>query len=767
MRFAGRPLTLALWAAGGLAGASTPVPAAEDRFQAEVLPLLQKYCLSCHAGEKPKGELSLERFVDGKSAWDARETWDSVLEKLVAREMPPEGKPRPTEEEYARFIHGVEQTLGKEDCNGPRNPGRVTLRRLNRQEYNHTIRDLVGVEFQPANDFPSDDVGYGFDNIGDVLSLPPLLLEKYLLAAQQVAEAAIRTEPPVRSLFKARGSELRLEGGEARERGRVVFSSNGQAVAEVDLPADADYVLRVRAFAQQAGDEVARLALRVDGQEVHVLDVKATEESPQLYEARVRIAAGRRQVAVAFVNDYYRPDDPNPANRDRNLIVASLEVLAPDGYPASHRRLIPRDPTPESRAALAREGLERFASRAFRRPVTASELERLLKLVALAEQEGDSFEAGMKLALQAVLVSPHFLFRVELDPPPGDPPAVRTLSDFELATRLSYFLWSSLPDDELFELAQRGGLRTGETLSRQVRRMLADGKSQALVENFAGQWLQLRSLKSVFPNRRQFRGFDQSLRQAMQTETEMFFAHVMRDDRSVLDFLDGKYSFVNERLARHYGLSDVRGSEFRRIELRDDRRAGVLTHASVLTVTSNPTRTSPVKRGKWVLDNLLGTPPPPPPPNVPELEEKPDGPHHGTLRQRMEQHRQNPDCASCHSRMDPLGFGLENFNAVGAWREKDGEEPIDASGTLPDGATFDGPAGLRQVLLDKKEQFVRCLAEKMLTYALGRGLSYDDRCTVDDLVQKVEREEYRFSSLVLGIVESDAFQKRRGKGESP
>ncbi len=381
----------------------------------------------------------------------------------------------------------------------------------------------------------------------------------------------------------------------------------------------------------------------------------------------------------------------------------------------------------------------------------------------MADHEGENFHTAIGVGLQAILVSPNFLFRVELDPEPNNPDAIRTLNDFELATRLSYFLWSSTPDDELLTLARLGKLHETDTLDRQVRRMLADPKSQALVENFAGQWLQLRNLDVASPDRGRYPEFDEALRTAMRKETEQFFASILREDGSLLDFIDGNYTFVNERLARHYGIEGVKGEEYRRVELDPAQRGGVLTQASVLTVTSNPTRTSPVKRGKWVLENLLGTPPPPPPANVPELKTDEEAQLTGSLRERMEQHRANPDCAVCHNRMDPLGFGLENYDGIGGWRTKDGAFDIDPSGELPGGLAFAGPQELKQILKARQDDFIRCLAEKMLTYALGRGVEYSDRCTVEDLVRAVQDNDYKFSSLILAIVHSDAFQKRRGK----
>ncbi|MEK6235022.1 MAG: DUF1592 domain-containing protein, partial [Planctomycetales bacterium] len=527
------------------------------------------------------------------------------------------------------------------------------------------------------------------------------------------------------------------------------------------------YTLRTRAWAAQAGPEKAKASLRLDGQEVGVLEIKAEASDPQVYEIEVSIKPGKRKFSMAFINDYYNPKDPNPNNRDRNLYIDYLEVEGPLGVraeniPASHKKIFARPPKSDSktdRLERAREILTEFVARAYRRPAAPSEIDRLLKFVELVGAEGGSFERSVQLAMQAVLISPRFLFRVELDRTPDGSP--HPISEFELASRLSYFLWSSMPDDELFELAGQGKLRNPDVLAAQLRRMIADPKADAMVENFAGQWLQLRNLDTVSPDPKRFPTFA-ALKESMRTETEMFFASVMREDRNVLDLLDADYTFVNEALAKHYGISGLRGKEFRRVSLKGLPRGGVLTQASVLTVTSNPTRTNPVKRGKWVLQNLLGTPPPPPPPNV-ELLNEDENELTGTLRERMIQHRRDPNCAICHARMDPIGFGLENFDAIGAWRTHEGKFKIDPSGKLPDGRDFSGPSDLKQVLGADKNQFVRCLVEKMLTYALGRGLEYYDKCAVDEIVGQMAANEYKASVMIHQIIVSKPFQMRRGK----
>lgn len=597
-------------------------PTAKPTFSKNVAPLIKQYCGKCHGATKPKGGVNLIGFTDDASVLKNRRVWEQVSDNLRSGDMPPPGKPRPNVDELDTINSWLDAVVFQLDCKGPRDPGRVTIRRLNRAEYNNTIRDLLGISFQPANDFPQDDVGYGFDNIGDVLSLPPLLMEKYLAAAEKIVEKT-------------------LASPEARKRVFFVATQN--------------------------------------------------EES-------------------------------------------------------------------------ARQILERFASRAYRRPLRREELPRLLRFVTMAEKNRDGFETGIGLAMQAILVSPHFLFRVEIDRRPSDPKEIHSISDHELASRLSYFLWSSMPDDELFELASKKTLHEPETLEKQVRHMLKDPRSRALVDNFAGQWLQLRSLKEFKPDPDLFPQFDEKLRSAMLRETELFFENVIREDRSILDFIDSDYTFVNERLAKHYGLSGVRGEEFRRVSLTGTPRGGILTQAAVLSVTSNPTRTSLVKRGKWILDNILGTPPPPPPPGVEELKDDKQAALSGTVRQRTEQHRANPNCASCHQRMDPLGFGFENFDAIGAWRTHEGKHAIDSTGTLPGGQSFKGPAELRKILKTRQEAFTRCLTEKLLTYALGRGVERYDRCAIDDIVKSAGKDHYKFSRLVIDIVKSDPFQKRRGKG---
>ncbi|MGE3409492.1 MAG: DUF1592 domain-containing protein [Pirellulales bacterium] len=750
-----------------LAAALLPTRAKAD-YERDIWPLISKFCADCHGGKKPEAGINFEKFKSHAADARHRKLWHRVREQVAGSIMPPADSPRMSKKQQEKLLDWIDGTAIFVDCSAPVDIGRVTLRRLNRTEYNNTVRDLAGVDFRPADDFPADDVGYGFDNIGDVLSLPPLLLEKYLSAAEAVIDQAIVVPPaPAVAHYEAE-TEQRDGPGAVYGGFAMVLVSNGEVHVRHVFPETGDYILRVKAFGQQAGKDPARVQLKLDGQAVKTFDVKETEDKPGLFEARLRVKQGGQKFAAAFINDYYQPNDPDPKNRDRNLGIDYLEIEGPFNagqviLPDHHRRIMIAEPGGGKERAAASKILRRFASRAYRRPAEDEEVERLTEFAMAALDEGQSFEAAIKLPLKAILISPHFLFRVEEDRPPDQPNQSYALNDYELATRLSYFLWSSMPDDELFAAAQGGRLRTIGGMAEQVRRMLRSPKSEALVENFAGQWLQLRTLERLAPDKQQYPDFDEPLREAMIQETQLFFAHIMREDRGLLELLDADYTFVNERLARHYGLAGVRGSEFRQVQLSDRNRGGVLTQASVMTVTSNPTRTSPVKRGKWILENILGTPPPPPPPGAGDLPDGDGTPLAGTLRQRMEQHRQKAACASCHAQMDPLGFGLENFNGIGQWRTEDAGTPIDSSGILPDGAAFAGPAELREVLLRQQGQYLRCLSEKMLTYALGRGLEYDDRCTVDGIVQALADDEQRFSRLILAIVQSDPFLRRRAK----
>ena len=743
-----------------------PAPPAVDVFAKDVRPLLTKYCTTCHNEKKQAAGLSLESYVDTATARKAGDVWEMVREHVDTKQMPPKKSPQPTDAERKVITAWAESAVSKVDCGLARDPGRPTVRRLNRVEYNNTVRDLLGVDVKPADDFPSDDVGYGFDNIGDVLSMPPILLEKYLGAAEKVLEAAVvipKVPASSREVFKPQNVRVTL-GNKAKEKNRIALTENGSAVVFYDFLHAGEYTFRCRCYGEQAGDELPKLAIEFNKRPVKEFTVEAVEGKAKSYEVRTKVPVGKYEVGFSFTNDYL----DTTTRKDRNLYIETMEIEGPinpvpKAPPASHAKIFFTQPkAKDDRSATAREILSAFATKAYRRPVTDAEVARLVKLFEYADAPGEPFEAAVRHSLKAVLVSPHFLFRIEKDAEPNNPEAVHPISDFEFATRLSYFLWASMPDDELFRLAKAGELRKPGVTEAQVARMLKDPKAAALVENFAGQWLMLRTLATLTPDRKTYRTFDNTLRDAMIKETELFFAHIVKEDRSVLELLDADYTFLNDRLAKHYGLPELKGAEFRKVSLPDHSRGGVLTQASVLTVTSNPTRTSPVKRGKWILENILGTPPPPPPPDVPELDDEKKGPLTGSLRQRMEKHRENAACATCHAKMDPLGFGLENFDGVGRFRTFDGDFKVDPSGVLPDGAKFSGPADLKKVLLGKGDQFRRNLADRLLTYAIGRGLEYYDACTLTDITAAMKKNDDRFSSLVLGIVTSDTFQKRRG-----
>ena len=616
---------------GGFVVAVEPEKA---NFEKDILPLIEDHCFGCHGDGQEKGGIKFDSFKTAGNIHRGYKLWEQVFRKVRAGEMPPEGrKKRPNKDEQTLIAGWIRHSLDDFYLNSPADPGRVTVRRLNRTEYNNVMRDLMKVDFKPAKDFPADDSGHGFDNIGDVLSMSPLLLEKYLTAAEMIAEQAV-------------------------------------AIPDKGKPLSAS----------------------------------------QLTE---------------FQKQYFR-------------------------YP------IPRD----KRRQVAEGFVRPFLRRAFRRDVTQDEVGRIMRLAKQAVDDGGSFEEGIRLAVMATLISPHFIFRWELDGAPENPKAIRSLNEFELASRLSFFIWSSLPDDRLLHLANRAELR--ENLSAEVSRMLKDTRADSLVENFAGQWLELRNLNVYRPDRKLFPTYTPALRDDMRRETELLFAHVMRGNHSVLELLTAEYSFLNARLAAHYGVKNVVGDQFRQVPLKGTGRGGILGHASILTITSDPNRTSPVKRGKYVLENILGTPPPPAPPDVPGLEVS--GANKGTLREQMVKHRTNPVCASCHEKMDPIGFAFEHFDAIGRYRTQDNGEPIDAAGKLDSGEVFKNATDLRHILTSKKNNlFARCLTEKMLTYALGRGLEYYDKRTVDSIVKRLEKNGHKFNDLVDGIVTSLAFDKKRGE----
>ena len=763
----GRPASrVAAWLPALVCLLAVPAAASQGPATTEGAELLdttvRRYCLACHNDRALTAGLSLQG-LNTAHVGEQAPVLEKVLQKLRAGEMPPAGRPRPDAAGAARLVAWLEGALDRVAAADP-DPGAPAIHRLNRAEYRNAVRDVLGLDLDHARDLPADDSGYGFDNIGDVLTVSPLHVEQYVAAARRVSRLAVGslTPRPVVQRYEApRGTaDVAIDGLPPNERGGFLFRHY--------FPFDADYTITVRVRGRRAaGLPPPRLDLRVDGRRVRLLDADFDPaEERQLtrnFELRLPLPAGEHEIAAGFLTEYAKSEDGGATNRysvDYVLVGGPYEATGP-GDPEPRRRIfVCRPAAGQPEEPCARRILTGLARRAYRRPVTAADIDPLLELFAIGRGDGARFEDGIEMALSGVLVSPSFLFRAPLAPENAAAGSVHGLSDVDLASRLSFFLWSSIPDDELLGLAERGQLGQPDVLAGQIARMLADPKVQALVDNFGGQWLHLRNVAGWMPDPERFADFDESLRYAFERETALFLDHLIRDDRSVLELIDGEYSFLNERLARFYGIDGVAGGYFRRVSLADTERRGVLTHGSVLMVTSYPTRTSPVLRGKWVLENLLGAPPPPPPPDVPALADA-AATSAGSLREALERHRANPACAACHARLDPLGFALESFDAIGSHRTEEDGVPVEASGALPDGTRVDGPAGLRRVLLDRRQEFVETLASKLLTYALGRGLESYDRPAVREIRRRTEAADYRFSALVAAIVDSVPFRLRR------
>jgi Protein of unknown function (DUF1592)/Protein of unknown function (DUF1588)/Protein of unknown function (DUF1585)/Protein of unknown function (DUF1587)/Protein of unknown function (DUF1595) len=747
--------------------------------------VINQYCLACHNEKLKTSGLTLEN-VDLSRVGDKPAIFEKVVQKLRSGSMPPAGLPRPDAATYKSLVNYFETELDRASAARP-DPGRPAVHRLNRAEYANAVRDLLGIDTD-ALDFssllPADDAAYGFDNIGDILGISPALLDRYLSAAEKITRLAVGdiTLPPVLETIDV-SKDLRQD---QRMSGDLPAGTRGGIAFQHYFPLDGQYLIKIRLLRDFLGTiigitEPKRIDVRVDGVRVKLFsvggerkgksnDVAADYEylstADSALEIRFPAKAGSRLVEVTYLKDTVKSETGRAARRGETVDgLESVTIGGPYeatgvGETPSRIAILSCQPASNTEAdPCARKILSTLARRAYRRPVTDEDVRPLLSLYRTGQTMG-GFEAGIRTAIQGMLVDPEFLFRIERDPKSSAPGSVYRISDLELASRLSFFIWSSIPDDELLKLAEQGRLKDPRILEQQVRRMLADSRSRALVDNFAGQWLYLRNLHSRFPDPATYPEFDGNLRQAMEKETELFFDSVVREDRSVVDLLDADYTFVNERLAEHYGIPNVHGSQFRRVTLKDENRKGILGQGSILAVTSYPNRTAPTLRGKWLLENILGTPPPPPPPNVPSLKDDREA-NTLTMRKRMEQHRENPACASCHRLMDPLGFALENFDAVGMWRTMQGSNPIDASGELPDGTKFQGPAELRQILLNKREQFVGTVSEKLLTYALGRGVEYYDMPAVRKIVRDAAPNEYKWSSIVLGIVRSAPFQMRK------
>ena len=794
--------TLAVFLVSFIVPVGLGATAAQDDWQQ---PLLDRYCVPCHNARLETAGLALD-LHDVHRIADAPLVWESVVRKLRAGAMPPAPRPRPDASTYDRFVLYLESELDRAALLAP-NPGRTEVfHRLNRTEYQNAVRDLLDLEIDVADLLPADGASYGFDNIAGVLSVSPTLLERYLVAARKISRVAVGRPSP-----SATTETFRLASDMSQDDwvDGMPFGTRGGGQFRYIFPEDGSYDFRVllsRGSLDGLGTFTVPHTLEVslDGALVQTyrvgepppadaardsdayrswLDRQRTIDSNWMF--RVPVRAGSHDIQVTFVKrtsaypetarqPYLRPYINGGYDTRVQPYLGSVSVTGPfesSGAPplvetASRRRIFVCRPetinaVAADHAVCAQDILSRLARRAYRRPATDSDLNELMKFFEDGREDG-GFDAGIEMALRWLLASPQFVLRVERDPDGITAASNYDISDLELASRMSFFLWSSLPDDELLDTAISGRLRESEVLEQQTRRMLADDRAQALVTNFASQWLYLRNVPAVVPDEDLFPHFGEALRQAMQTETELFLESVFRGDQNVLELLTADYTFVNERLARHYDIPHVYGSHFRRVKLEHESRRGLLGHASILAITAYPNRTSPVLRGKWVLENLLGTPPASPPPDVPSLEETTEEGTVLSMREATERHRANPTCASCHRLMDPPGFALEQFDAVGRFRTHTAANtPIDASGELPDGTTFEGAAGLREAIITKPERFVATLTEKLMTYALGRGLEYYDAPTIRGIVRNAAREDYRFFSLIVGIVKSQPFRMRR------
>jgi hypothetical protein len=746
---------------------------------------LKRYCSGCHNAKLKTGNFALEG-TDLTHAGQSAESWEKVIKKLRTRSMPPAGLPRPDETTYATLLAKLEQSIDTTAAAKP-NPGRTdTFRRLNRTEYRNAIRDLLAVELDVTSMLPSDESSHGFDNV-TVGDLSPTLLERYLLAARKISRLAIGS--PTKS---PGGETITLPPDITQEEHfeDLPLGTRGGRAIKYNFPVNGKYDIQVR-LARDRNEHVEGLRepneveVLLDGARIGLFTVqpppkdKDHSQVDKHLNVRVPVQSGPHTVAVVFPKkalpllETERHPWHAHFNMDRHpriqpalysiSVNGPYEATGPGDSPSRRQLLVCKPATAAEEEPCAKRIFSTLIRRAYRRPVTETDLQAPMRFYKQGKVDG-GHEAGIELGLSAVLVSPEFLFRVEQDPSGVKPGTPYAISDLELASRLSFFLWSSIPDDELLDTATQGKLKTPAVLERQVKRMLADKRSEALVNNFAEQWLYLRNLASATPDMRLFTDWDDNLRQSFRRETELFFESIMREDRSILDLLNANYTFLNERLAKHYGIPNIYGSRFRRVEFPEGSvRGGLLRHGSILTVTSYATRTSPVIRGKWVLDNILGVPPPPPPASVPALKEDNDGGKNLSMRERLAHHRDKPACSGCHQLMDPVGFAMENYDAVGRWRTMQDGRPVDASGALPDGTKFDGLSGLQKALLRHPDAFASTFTEKLLTYSLGRGAEFHDAPAIRKIVRDSSGKNYTFSSFILGIVNSTPFQMRRSQ----
>ena len=759
----------ALFAAGCMLAAPATPPSPKPvvdaaGFDAKVKPILKNTCSACHNQAVASGDINLLPYLDPATVLEDRASWERITRKIESGEMPPKGIPRPPQAQMTALVEFVKGEFSKADAAVKPDPGRVVAKRLNRNEYRNTIRDLLAVDFSTDKDFPVDDSGYGFDNIGEILTVSPLLMEKYLNAAEVISSRAMGADPlprkPVETTCDLKSKTLR----------RLDYSTV-EASQRIDF--DADYTVRFGFPGERAADaKPVKMAFYMDGQLLGSMDVE-TKPSKLVFfnpfsegEMRVYLPEGDHVFRAAFLNDDFAAkltSDKDAYNDKTNKYIGSIAFVGP--FPStvektSRKKILICDAA--SGQACVESIVANLAHHAYRRPVSKAEVAGLMKFVAMAKAEGQSTEQGIQLALEAMLVSPEFLFRIEHDASPTDPEKAHRLSDTELATRMSYFLWSSMPDDELLALAESNKLHQPAILDAQLKRMMTDKKAAAFADNFAGQWLEVRNVDSMNPDPKKFPAWTPELKDELRTETRMFFQYILSENRPITEFLDARYTFLNEHLAKYYGIDGVKGPDFRRVDLSTDQRGGILTQGSVLAVSSYPNRTSPTIRGKYILNNILGTPPPPPPPDVPALDDSKVG-SDVSLRKQLEAHRANPVCASCHSKMDVLGFGLENYDAVGHWRTMDGKFPIDVGGTMPNGKSFTTAAEMRAVLVGSMPEVSRCLTEKIMTYALGRGMEPYDRPALEGIAKTLAADGYRFQTLIHAVVESLPFQSRRGE----
>jgi hypothetical protein len=753
--------------------------------------LLDQYCVTCHNQQLKTAGLLLDK-ADVNDIPGGAATWEKVVMKLRAGMMPPLGRPKPDQSAVDAMVLDLEKKLDEAARTHP-DPGRASLHRLNRTEYGNAIRDLLGLQIDVRELLPPDDESNGFDNIADVLKISPSLLEQYLSASRKISALAVgdMTMAPVTQIYRVppdRAQDRHIEGLPLGTRGGLLIKEN--------FPLDAEYEIHIVLLRNVLGymkglEWPHQIELTVDGERVFLRGVGGDEDNrdsdanfaaaADMIDGRLRlrlpIKSGPHEIGVAFVrknsSETAEPLELHSYDHDlQNMngipqldhvdITGPLQATSAGDTAVRRRLFVCRPTTTAEQPACARRIISTLARRAYRGPVEAADLDSLMAFYDSGAKKG-GFDAGVQNALQVMLATPKFLFRSESDPANAAKGQIYKLGDVELASRLSFFLWSSIPDDELLSVAEQGKLKDPAVLDAQIKRMLADPKSQALVQNFAGQWLYLRNLQSARPDNKTFPDFDDNLRQAFRTETEMLFSSIIREDRNVIDLLTADYTFVNDRLAQHYSMPNIYGSQFRRVAVKEPSRRGLLGQGSILTVTSYPNRTSPVLRGKWILENIMGTPPPAPPPNVPPFPETEEGAKPRPVREVLEEHRKNPACATCHAVMDPIGFSLENFDATGEWRTKDKSGPIDPSGILADGTKVDGPLALRQALLKQPERFVDTMTEKLLTYALGRGLEHFDMPVVRSIVRDAAKQNYKFSALVFNIVKSTPFQMKRAQ----